>query len=85
MGRPEGKRPSGRPRIILKQVFMKWEDMNWIALVQIRDRWRDLLNVVMRASGSIKCGDFLEFIFACKERFCSMQLVTIFHISLACL
>ena len=47
VGRPEGKRPSGRPRIILKHVFMKCEDMNWIALLQDRGRWRDILNVVM--------------------------------------
>ena len=54
MGKPEGKRPFGRPR-------RRWEDnikmdlqkvvcavMEWIELVQYRDRWRALVNVVMK-------------------------------------
>jgi len=53
MGKPEGKRPLGRPRL-------RWEDnikmdlqevgcggMDWIRLAQDRDRWRSLVNVVM--------------------------------------
>ena len=52
-GKPEGKRPIGRPR-------RRWEDnikmdlqevgcggMDWIELAQDRDRWRELVNVVM--------------------------------------
>jgi len=34
VGRPEGKRPSGSPRAILKHVFMKREDM--IGLLWLR-------------------------------------------------
>ena len=34
-------------------------------------------------SGSIKCCEFLEELLASKERFCSMQLVTLIYISLA--
>jgi len=53
VGKPEGKRPLGRPR-------RRWEDnikmglqeegcggMDWIELAQDRDRWRALSNVVM--------------------------------------
>ena len=53
VGKPEGKRPLGRPR-------RRWEDnikmdiqevgcgtMDWIRLAQDRDRWQALVNAVM--------------------------------------
>jgi hypothetical protein len=53
VGKPEGKRPLGRPR-------RRWEDnikmdlqelgcgvMDWIELADDRDRWRELVNAVM--------------------------------------
>jgi len=53
VGKPEGKRPLGRPR-------RRWEDnikmdlqevdcgaMDWIELAQGKDRWRELVNAVM--------------------------------------
>ena len=53
VGKPEGKRPIGRPR-------RRWEDnikmdlqevgcggMDWIELAQDRDRWRELVSMVI--------------------------------------
>jgi len=53
VGKPEGKRPLGRPRrrwegnikIDLREVGCG--DMGWIYLFQDRDRWRALVKAVM--------------------------------------
>jgi hypothetical protein len=52
-GKPEGRRPLGRPRrtlldnIRMDFVEMGWGDMDWIGLAQDRDRWRALVNSVL--------------------------------------
>ena len=54
MGKPEGKRPLGRPRrrwednisIDLQEVGC--EGMEWIDMAEDRDRWRALVNAVMK-------------------------------------
>ena len=66
MGTSEGITTLGTPR-------SRWDDyikidiqevglgiMNRIDLAQNRERWRGLVNVVMKPSGSIKCGEFLD-------------------------
>ena len=66
MGKPEGKRPLGRPR-------RRWENSikmdlhevgrgcgDWMGLAEDRDRWQALVSTVMNFSGSIKCGEFLD-------------------------
>jgi hypothetical protein len=53
VGKPEGKRPLGRPRcrwvsnIRMDLGEMGWGDVDWIGLVQDRNRWRALVNSVL--------------------------------------
>jgi hypothetical protein len=53
VGKPEGKRPLGRPRrrwvdnIKMDLREIGWNGMDWIDLVQDRDQWRTLVNTVM--------------------------------------
>jgi len=34
--------------------------MDWIELVQDRERWRALVKAIMNLWGSMKCGEFLD-------------------------
>jgi len=37
--------------------------MDWIRLAQDRDRWRTIVSAVMNElSGSVKCGEFLDYL-----------------------
>jgi hypothetical protein len=53
VGKPEGKRPLGRPRrrwednIKMDLREIEWDGMDWIKLAQDRDQWRALVNTVM--------------------------------------
>jgi hypothetical protein len=53
VGKPEGKRPLGRPRcrwidkIMIDLVEMGLGGVDWIGLAQDRYRWRTLVNAVM--------------------------------------
>jgi hypothetical protein len=53
VGKPEGKRPLGRPRhrwednIRMDLRGIGWGGMDWIDLAQDRDQWRALVNTVM--------------------------------------
>jgi hypothetical protein len=60
VGKPEGRRPLGRPRcrwvdnIKMDLRETGWDGMDWIDLVQDRDQWSN------EPSGSIKCCEILE-------------------------
>jgi hypothetical protein len=53
VGRPEGKRPLGRPRcrwvdnIRMDLGEVGWGDVDWIGLSKDRNRWRALVNSVL--------------------------------------
>jgi hypothetical protein len=53
VGKPEGKRPLGRPRCRWQEnIKMDLQEvecgvMGWMDLAQDRDRWRELVNAVM--------------------------------------
>jgi hypothetical protein len=53
VGKPEGKRPLGRPRrrwvdnIKMDLREIGWDGVDWIELAQDRDQWRALVNTVM--------------------------------------
>jgi hypothetical protein len=52
VGKPEGKRPLGRPRrrgadnITMDLGEVGWRDVDWIGLAQDRNKWRALVNSV---------------------------------------
>jgi len=81
VGKPEGKRPLGRPRL-------RWEDniktdlqevgrggMDWIDLAEDRDRWRTIVNAAMTLRvpkmRGISC--LAQDRLASQEGLCSME------------
>jgi hypothetical protein len=53
LGKPEGKKPLGRPRrrlvdnIKMDLGAIGWDGVDWIELAQDRDQWRALVNTMM--------------------------------------
>jgi hypothetical protein len=64
VGKPEGKRPLGRPRlrwvnnIRMDLVEVGWGDVDWIGLAHDRDRWRALENSVLNLR--VQCWETIE-------------------------
>jgi hypothetical protein len=65
VGKPEGKRPLGRPRLRWKgnvKINLReigWEGVDWIHLTQDKHQWRTLVNTVMSLRVPEKAGNFL--------------------------
>jgi hypothetical protein len=68
VGKPEGKRPLGRPRrkwvnnIKLDLGEIGRDGMEWIDLVQDRDKWRALVNTVMNLRVPYNAQNFVEWL-----------------------
>jgi hypothetical protein len=66
VGKPEGKRPLGRPRprwednIRMDLREIGWGGMDWIDLAQDRDQWTALVNTVMNHRVRQNVGKFLS-------------------------
>ena len=80
VGKPEGRRPLGRPRrrwvdnnrMDLQEVGCGFVD--WIGLAQDRDRWRTLVSAVINVRVPLNAGNFLT---SCKP--VSFSRRTLYH------
>ena len=76
VGKPEGKRPLGRPRRRwVDNIRMDFQEvgcgyMDWNGLAQDRDRWRTIVSAVMNLRVPWNAGNFLTI---CKPVRCSRR------------
>jgi hypothetical protein len=68
VGKPEGKRPLGRPRhrwvynIKIDILEIGLSCVDWIGLAQDRDKWGSSCEYGNEPSGSIKCWETIEWL-----------------------
>jgi hypothetical protein len=66
VGKPEGKRPLGRPRrrwvdnIKMDLREIGWYGVDWMDMAQDRDQWRALVNTVLNLRVPLNAGKFLS-------------------------
>jgi hypothetical protein len=66
VGKPEGKRPLGRPRrrgednirMYLRETG--WKGVEWMHMAQDRDQWRAFVNTVMKLRVPYKAANLLN-------------------------
>jgi hypothetical protein len=64
--KPKGKRPLGRPicrwmdNIKMDLGEIRWGVIDWIGLIQERDKWRAVVNVVMNLQ--VPCWEILKWL-----------------------
>ena len=80
VGKPDGKRPLGRPRIRwVENIRMDLQEvgcgfMDWIGLAQDRNSWRTLVSAVMNLRVPCNVGNLLT---SCKPVSCTGR--TLYH------
>jgi hypothetical protein len=68
MGKPEGRRPLGRPRrrwvdnVKIDLGEVGWDFVDWVDLAQDRDQWRGSCEHGNEPSGSIKFWEVIELL-----------------------
>jgi hypothetical protein len=68
VGKPEGKRPLGRPgqmcvdNIKMDLAEVGWDGVEWIGLPHDRVKRKALVDTVMNLGGSIKCWEATEWL-----------------------
>jgi hypothetical protein len=69
-------RREGNIKMDLKQI--EWKGINWIYLAQARDKWWDVVNMVINLQVPQNAGNFSTSrkLLASQERPCSMELVS---------
>jgi hypothetical protein len=66
VGKPEGKRPLGRPRrrwvdyVKMNLREIRWDGMDWIDMVHYRDQRRALVNTILNLRVPKDAGKFLS-------------------------
>jgi hypothetical protein len=66
VGKPEGKRPPGRPRrrwddntrLYLREI--RWESVDCMQLAEDRDQWRVVVNMIMNLLVPHAAGNFIN-------------------------